>query len=95
MEVTKAMIKLLDDTLDYPPGGQMADGSQPSTSNQSAPNNVDRIRHNSHSIGVSLNAYEQGETIPNVDALETSEDFLNWLDELGLDTGVPEFFRWQ
>jgi hypothetical protein len=30
-----------------------------------------------------------------MEALETSEDFLNWLDELGLDTSVPEFFGCQ
>ncbi|KAB8270070.1 hypothetical protein BDV30DRAFT_215837 [Aspergillus minisclerotigenes] len=73
----------------------MADGPQPSTDNRPAPNNGDRVQNSSHSIGVSLGTYEQGETIPNVDTLETSEDFLNWLDELGLDTSVPEFFRWQ
>ncbi|KAE8131229.1 hypothetical protein BDV38DRAFT_288897 [Aspergillus pseudotamarii] len=95
VEVTKAMVKLLDDTLDYPSGAQTTDGSQPSTGNQPASNHGDRIRDSSHSIGVSLNAYDQGETIPTVDDLETSEDFLNWLDELGLDTSMPEFFRWQ
>ncbi|RAQ57303.1 fungal specific transcription factor [Aspergillus flavus] len=95
VEVTKAMIKLLDDTLDYPSRGQMADGPQPGTGNRPAPNNSDRVGDSSHLIGMSLNAHEQDETIPNVDTLETSEDFLNWLDELGLDTSVPEFFRWQ
>jgi hypothetical protein len=42
-----------------------------------------------------LDAYEQRETAQNVDALETSEDFLKWLDELGLDTSIPEILRCQ
>jgi hypothetical protein len=29
VEVTKVIVKLLNDTLDYPTGGQMADGPQP------------------------------------------------------------------
>ncbi|KNG82297.1 hypothetical protein ANOM_008700 [Aspergillus nomiae NRRL 13137] len=95
VEVTKAIIKLLDDTLDYPSGGQRVDGPQPGTGNRPGPNSGDQVRDNSHSIGGSFNTHGQSETIPNVDTLETSEDFLNWLDELGLDTSVPEFFGWQ
>ncbi|OGM40976.1 fungal specific transcription factor [Aspergillus bombycis] len=95
VEVTQVIIKLLDDTLDYPPSGQMAHGPQPGTGSRPTPSSGDRVRESSHSIGVSLNVYEQSETLPNVDTLETSEDFLNWLDELGLETSVPEFFRWQ
>ncbi|KAE8371329.1 putative fungal-specific transcription factor [Aspergillus bertholletiae] len=92
--VTKVMIRLLDDTLDYPPDGSMGEGPQLDPGNRPAASS-ERVRDHSHTIGVSLNAYEQNDTIPNVDSLETSEDFLNWLDELGLETSVPEFFRWQ
>jgi hypothetical protein len=92
VEVTKVIIKLLNDTLDYPTGGQMADGPQPGTGNRPAPASDDRVWGSSHSIGVPLNAYEQSRTTPDVDALETSEDFLNWLEEFGLDTSVPEYF---
>ncbi|KAB8258839.1 hypothetical protein BDV32DRAFT_150929 [Aspergillus pseudonomiae] len=95
VEVTKAIIKLLDDTLDYPSGGQTVDGPQPDTGNRPGPNSGDQVRDSSHSIIGSINTHGQSEAIPNVDTLETSEDFLNWLDELGLDTSVPEFFRWQ
>ncbi|GIJ88175.1 hypothetical protein Asppvi_007093 [Aspergillus pseudoviridinutans] len=95
VDVTKVITRLLNDTLDYPSGGQMAAGAQHGTGNRPAPNSDDRGRDSSHLIGVSLNAYEQSGTSPNVDALETSEDFLNWLDELGLDTSVPEFFGCQ
>ncbi|GAB1199732.1 hypothetical protein APSETT444_009089 [Aspergillus pseudonomiae] len=95
VEVTKAIIKLLDDTLDYPSGGQTVDGPQPGTGNRPGPNSGDQVRDSSHSIIGSINTHGQSEAIPNVDTLETSEDFLNWLDELGLDTSVPEFFRWQ
>ncbi|KAF7587426.1 hypothetical protein BBP40_007245 [Aspergillus hancockii] len=59
-------------------------------SNRPAPNSGERAWDSSNAIGVSLNAYEQRETAQNVDALETSEDFLKWLDELGLDTSIPE-----
>ncbi|KAF4151946.1 hypothetical protein CNMCM6069_002801 [Aspergillus lentulus] len=88
VEVTKVIIKLLNDTLDYPSAAQMTDGPQNGTDNHPMPTTL-------HSIEMSLNSYEQCGTTPNVDALETSEDFLNWLDELGLDTGVPELFGCQ
>ncbi|GFF59720.1 hypothetical protein IFM51744_10025 [Aspergillus udagawae] len=92
VEVTMVIIRLLNDTLDYPTGGEMVDGPQPGTGNRPAPASDDRVWRSSHSIGVPLNAYEQSGTTPNVDALETSEDFLNWLEEFGLDTSVPEYF---
>jgi hypothetical protein len=88
VEVTKVIIKLLNDTLDYPSAAQMVNGPQTGTGNHPMPNS-------SHSIEMSLNVYEQSGTTPNMEALETSEDFLNWLDELGLDTSVPEFFGCQ
>ncbi|KAL5361377.1 putative fungal-specific transcription factor [Aspergillus floccosus] len=95
VEVTKVLTKLLNDTLDYPSGGQLANGPLRASGNSLAPTSDDRVRDSSHSIGMPLKAYEQGGIIPNVDALETSEDFLNWLDEFGLDTSVPEFFGCQ
>ncbi|KAF7157768.1 hypothetical protein CNMCM6106_003751 [Aspergillus hiratsukae] len=94
VEVTKVIIKMLNDTLDCPSGWQMVDRPQPGTGTLSALNGGDRV-WDTNSIGVPLNAYEQNGTTPNVDALETSEDFLNWLNELGLDTSVPEFFGCQ
>jgi hypothetical protein len=95
VEVTKVIIKLLNDTLDYPSVWQVADGPQVRTGTHSAPNSSDQFHDGSHAIGMSLHGYEQSGTTPNVDALETSEDFLNWLNELGLDTSVPEFFGCQ
>lgn len=92
MEVTKVIARLLNDTLDYPSGGQMADGPQHGSGNDPAPTSDS---HSSHSIPMPLDACEEGGIIPNVDALGTSEDFLNWLDEFGMDTSVPEFFGCQ
>jgi hypothetical protein len=88
VEVTKVIIKLLNDTLDYPSAAQMGNGPQTGTGNHPMPNS-------SHSIEMALNVYEQSGTTPNMEELETSEDFLNWLDESGLDTSVPQFFGCQ
>ncbi|KAF5856992.1 hypothetical protein ETB97_006448 [Aspergillus alliaceus] len=95
VEVTKVMIRLLNSTLDYPSGGQIGDGSQPGIGICPAPNSSERAGDSSNAIGESLDAYEQRETAQNMDALETSEDFLKWLDELGLDTSIPEILRYQ
>ncbi|PKX91327.1 fungal specific transcription factor domain-containing protein [Aspergillus novofumigatus IBT 16806] len=95
VEVTKVIVKLLNDALDYPSGAQMADGPQPVTGSHSALSSDDRVLDGSHSIGMSLNVYDQSGTMPIVDGIETSEDFLHWLDELGLDSSIPEFFGCQ
>ncbi|KMK63271.1 fungal specific transcription factor, putative [Aspergillus fumigatus Z5] len=43
VDVTKVIIRLLDDTLDYPSGKQRADGPQHATGNRPALNSDDRV----------------------------------------------------
>ncbi|KAF5857633.1 hypothetical protein ETB97_005486 [Aspergillus alliaceus] len=77
VEATQAMTSLLDETLDYPLDGQITNG-----------NGGARIEfpiRYSHGSGPNIQ-----EKLPSVAGFEAREEFLTWLDDLGLEATAHE-----
>ncbi|KAK2873915.1 hypothetical protein FQN49_002006, partial [Arthroderma sp. PD_2] len=103
VEVSKAINKLLDDTLNYQPcvgrrrmGGREGDTEHPE---HTAPSESPRV--DTESTAKNTKPYDMGapmlhpepfgNDLTNGISIGTGESFLSWLDELGMDTSIPEF----
>ncbi|KAF7593999.1 hypothetical protein BBP40_010396 [Aspergillus hancockii] len=78
--------EVLDETLDSPSDGQMADGLQ------AGPHGSDRVEEFPYPTAIPMdheNNLEE-EALPSVVGFGTSEEFLAWLEDLGLEATAPE-----
>ncbi|KAM5438395.1 hypothetical protein MferCBS31731_004972 [Microsporum ferrugineum] len=101
VEVSKAINKLLDDTLNYQPGtGQRRIGgdhrvAELAISSEMPPGvDTDTVMKNTkpYDLGVPMLHPEPfGSDLTNGISIGTGESFLTWLDGLGMDTSIPEF----
>lgn len=108
VEVSKAINKLLDDTLNYQPGTcQRRIGAQQGVTELAVPSEIpqsttsatpgedaDTAAKNTkpYDLGVPMLHPEPfGNDLTNGISIGTGESFLTWLDELGMDTSIPEF----
>ncbi|KAF3482529.1 uncharacterized protein GIQ15_05288 [Arthroderma uncinatum] len=100
VEVSKAINKLLDDTLNYQPGtsrrriGGNETVAAHAVSSEGPRVDADAIVGNTkpYDVGAqTLHPEPFGNDLTNGISIGTGESFLSWLDELGMDTSIPEF----
>lgn len=108
VEVSKAINKLLDDTLNYQPGAcQRRIGARQEVTELAVPSEIPRTTTSAtpggdadtavkntkpYDLGAPMLQPEPfGNDLTNGISIGTGESFLTWLDELGMDTSIPEF----